>query len=116
MYDFLVNLMSYGNYWNTWIALGLYWLPWLLCIVGYIIDSYNEIREDIIRRETRNLDQYYPIITLGTLIWRAIISVVPIVNLAPTIFVHLPKFCGNFFKIIHEIFDMPLVPPKKIKS
>lgn len=95
---------------NVWIALGLYWLPLAICCVGYVIRTWRNYRKD---RKARDADKYYsPTDTVGTLIGRGIVSVVPIANLCAAAFDLAPEMLGRFIERIGKIFNQPLVPPK----
>lgn len=96
---------------NVWIALGLYWLPLGICCVGYIIRTWRNYRKD---RRARDTEKYYtPTDTVGTLIGRGVVSVVPIANLYVAAFDLAPEMLGRFIERLGRIFDQPLVPKRR---
>ncbi len=88
------------------MGLLMYWLPMLLCAFGYIARTFKRYRQCC---ELRDADKYFQSDTLGTLIGRAIVTVLPIVNLLAAIFDLGPKIFGNFFEAIGKVFNQPLV-------
>lgn len=100
------------QYWaNVWIALGLYWFPLAICSVGYTVRTWRNFRKD---RKERETDKHYsPTDTVGTLIGRGIVSIVPIANLCAATFDLAPEMLGSFIERIGKIFDQPLVPKKR---
>lgn len=98
------------GYWgNKWIALGIYWIPMATCAVGYIIRTARDIQKDrVTRAEYPTI--YIPTITIGTLIGRGIVSIIPIANFCAALFDVFPGIIKGFFRILGDIFDQPLVP------
>ena len=100
------------NYWaNPWIATGLYWLPLAVCVVGYFARTWRNFRKD--RHERDTASYYRPTDTVGTLIGRGIVSVVPIANLLAAAFDLAPEMLGKFIDKIAKVFDQPLVPKRR---
>ena len=103
------------HYWaNVWIAIGLYWLPLGICCVGYIIRTWRNVRKDLKSRDAGGA--YYPTDTVGTLIGRGIVSVIPIANLCAAAFDLAPEMLGRFIERLGKIFDQPLVPKRRASS
>jgi hypothetical protein len=101
---------------------GGYAAPTMLCAFGYIRRSYNDIQRDkrdlakSLDQETKGGSSYYqPTITVGTLIGRAIVTMIPAVNFLVAVFDHGPELFGSFFRTIGKMFDRPLIadPRKK---
>lgn len=89
----------------------VYWVPLLLCLIGYTIRTWVNYRKDVIARE---LDQYYvPTDKIGTLIGRVLVTITPAVNLFVLFFDLAPRFFGNFFVWIERVFNTPVVPSRK---
>lgn len=105
---FCVNTATF----NSIFGFILYWVPLLFCIVGYTIRTGKNYRIDIKERES-SPKSYCPTDTIGTLIGRAIVSIIPIANLWAAIFSLAPDFFGDLFNYIEKVFDKPLVPRKK---
>jgi hypothetical protein len=100
------------SYWaHRWFAVSFYWAPLVLCAIGYLAKTANEIYEDRKARDT-NPERYVPKITIGHLIGRALLSICPIGNLGAALFDIAPDMCGGFFKWIGRVFNQPIVPKK----
>src|ERR1041385_6372219 len=101
------------HYWaNVWIAIGLYWLPLAICCVGCIARTWQNFRKD---RQARDSEKYYhPTDTVGTLIGRGIVSVIPVANLCAAAFDLAPEMLSGFIARIAKIFDQPLVPKRPV--
>jgi len=70
-----------------------------------------------LNRQFRNSDKfvsyYSPTDKIGTLIGRALVSIVPIANLWAGMFDVAPRLFSHLIERIEKIFDTPLVPPVK---
>lgn len=97
-----------------WLGLLLYWLPLAVCLIGYVVRTWRNYQKDIKARAADSI--YTPTDTIGTLIGRALVSVVPVANLWASVFDLGPKIFGRFFKWIGNVFDQPLVPRIKKDS
>lgn len=114
------------NYWMTgWLGVLLYWLPLLVCVVGYTIRTSENYQKDIEQRakylrywdlknqkevDERPIVFYTPTDTIGTLIGRAIVSLVPFANAWAAIFDVSPKLFNRLISFIEKVFNQPLVP------
>lgn len=103
--------------WNSWIAVLLYWLPAALCAYGYLVRSVKLYRRDLAERAAVESDatgrtHYYPRETFGSLIGRAVMTVLPVGNLFAAIFNVAPEVFGDLFAWIGRVFDQPLVPKR----
>lgn len=67
--------------------------------------------------ERRNSDKYAsyysPTDKIGTLIGRALVSIIPVANLWAGMFDVAPRLFHRLIERIEKIFDTPLVPPVK---
>lgn len=96
---------------NYWLSFFLYYLPLGLCLYGYSIRTWKNYQKDT---EARDSDKYYlPTDTIGSLIGRAIVTIIPVGNLLAATFDIGPKIFANFFEWIGRVFDQPLVPKKQ---
>lgn len=119
-----------------YMGLLLYWLPLVVCVFGYTLRTWLNYQSDLLERELAEKSRreavgtpaekqppwvssiriYAPTDTIGTLIGRALVSVVPVANLWASVFDLGPKIFGRFFKWIGNVFDQPLVPRIKKDS
>lgn len=106
MIDWVLGLWA-----NKWIAFGLYWLPLVFCAFGYMLRTARNYRKD---REERSKPgaYYHPTDTIGTLIGRGVMSIMPVGNLLAAVFDLSPEVFGRFFEWIGKVFDQPLVPDR----
>jgi len=99
-----------GNVTTLWGIL-LYWLPLSICIFGFTVRTHRNIQKDL---ESSKSDKYYfPKETVGTIIGRVLISILPIANLWAAMFDLSPHIFKEFFDWIGRVFDMPIVPKKR---
>lgn len=114
------------NNWMTgWLGLFLYWLPLAVCVIGYTVRTFENYQKDIAKRskylkakeveeqtgrQVTMSDFYYPTDKIGSLIGRALVSIVPFANAWAATFDVSPKFFRRLFEIVEKIFDQPLVP------
>lgn len=112
-------------YSSIYFGLLLYWLPLLLCVAGYTHRTFINYQKDIKKRaevenileENKEIHAYYsPTDTVGTIIGRILVCIVPCVNLWAAVFDIGPKFFSDFFCWIGKVFDIPLVPEIKKNS
>ena len=119
IYGFILNFKL-----NSFFGFILYWIPFLFCLFGYTLRTYKNFRQDIVDRkkdeseseENRNkycYTSYSPTDTIGSLIGRFIVLILPIVNIWAAMFDLALGIFHNFFKIIRSIFNQPLVPKRK---
>ena len=85
MIDFVLDFQF-----NTWLAVGLYWIPLFLCLVGYSVRTWKDYQKDIdkITVAKHSISQYSVegSLTVGSIIGRVIGSVTPGLNLICLIF------------------------------
>lgn len=104
MIDWVLGLWA-----NKWIAFGLYWVPLAFCAVGYILRTGRNFKKDRAAR-VKPGGIYYPTDTLGTLIGRGLVTVIPVANFGAAVFDLAPEVFGRFFDWIGRVFNQPLVP------
>lgn len=96
---------------NSLLGILLYWAPLAFCAVGYTTRTARNYMDD---KQMREKVQYYtPTDTIGTLIGRALVSVIPIANLWAALFDVAPELFSKAFSWISRVFNIPLVPAKK---
>jgi len=96
-----------------WFVL-LYLVPLVFCLVFYTVRTVKNYRNDVAERagHLRQDDSwgYIPTDTIGTLIGRALVSILPVANIWAALFDLAPGVFGNLFKALGRLFDQPLVP------
>lgn len=101
----------------TWIAnfdftgrmgLLLYWLPVLVCAMGYLVRTVKRYRECVAARAA---GKHFYSDTVGTLIGRVTATFCPVLNLLAATCDLGPKLLSGFFQRIGKMFDQPLVRP-----
>ncbi len=97
---------------NTWMSIGLYWLPMALALVYSVWSFIEEYACDM---KNRNDKYYTPSLTVGTILGRLVLSVLPYFNIPYAVFRAFPKLFESMATIIEGICNIPLVPPKKEK-
>ena len=130
------------NWMTGWMGMLLYWLPLSICVVGYTLRTSENYQKDCIEREKyrnylkrlkelegndeeidrfkrnnynsdRNSSYYSPTDKIGTLIGRALVSIIPVANLWAGMIDVAPRLFHRLIERIEKIFDTPLVPPIK---
>lgn len=90
---------------NSLLALGVYWVPMLVCFITYTFEVINEYKVDLRRCEQK---YYTPRVTVGLLIWMTALTFIPVLNLFAMVF----DCAGSVFRWIGDVFDTPLVRSK----
>lgn len=113
--DTTVFNIATNNVTTMWGIL-LYWLPLAFCAFGYVVRTADNVQKDLEARDKHEkagtIDRYVPTDTIGTLIGRAIVSLLPVANLLAACFDVGPKIFGKFFAVLGRVFNQPLVPKR----
>lgn len=96
---------------TNWLGIVLYWVPAGLCIVGYIYSTVVDYLADLDDRSTAS--HYKPDLTVGRILARILLSVIPGVNIALAVFQMLPRVVSTVCDWLGETFNTPLVPDSK---
>lgn len=94
---------------NSLLGALLYWLPLAICVFGYTLRTAKNYMNDRTLRETPG-EFYTPTDTLGTLIGRAVVSVIPVANIWAGMFDLSPELFRSLFRWLDRFFNIPLVP------
>lgn len=94
--------------WNSTLGILLFWVPLAFCLVGYTLRTAKNYRKDVAKRLSDGF--YHPTDTIGTLIGRALVSVIPVANIWAAMFDLAPEVFSGLFKWLGKVFDQPLVP------
>jgi len=115
MIDWIIRFSVETMTFNSIFGICLYWLPFTLCIFGYTLRTARNVQKDKQKRSEAEKSNsiYRPTDTIGSLIGRALISIIPIANLWAAIFDISPVLVAKLFDWIGKTFDQPLVPTRK---
>lgn len=91
------------------LSIFVYWAPLVICLLVYTFRCIAEYRTDIAKSAN---EHYSPTLTVGVILWRAILSTVPCVNLFAMVF----DCASSVFKSLGRFFDIPLVPKQRGES
>ena len=109
-------IVAHRPAWNSWMALGLYWMPLVLCAYGYLLRAIRKYREELANRAKAEADPkayYRPTLTVGTIVGGAVLTVTPIANLFAAVFDVAPEVFSDLFSWLGKVLDIPLVPKRK---
>lgn len=90
------------------IGMYTYWLPLVLCAVGYSVRTFKQIQ----LLKVYHLDKharYVEDLTIGTVLWRVILTVTPIVNVFALSFSLLSDMLSTVSNWLGSILDFKLV-------
>jgi hypothetical protein len=107
MNEYLSYLMSFE--FTSAIALLVYWTPLAICAVVYVIRGFEAYRADL---KCRGGKYYTPSLTVGSIIWHAVLAITPCVNLFALVFDCL----ASVFRAIGKFLSVPLVPARPVKE
>lgn len=101
---------------NVWLSIILYYLPLVICVIGYSQRVHEDIRTDIENRsealknlQEGKLDYYTPKVTYGSILGYAFVSIIPIANLWAALFDVSPHLFSKLIKWFKEFFDTPII-------
>lgn len=95
---------------NNLLGVLLYWLPLAFCIMGYTMRTAKNYMHDRQSRDNPDSHYYSPTDTIGSLIGRAVVTVVPIGNIWAAMFDLSPEIFRSLFQWLDKVFNRPLVP------
>lgn len=116
MIDWIVRFSLKTATFNSIFGICLYWLPLVLCAFGYTVRTAKNIQKDKEERsriEKKGEGYYEPTDTIGDLIGRSVITIIPIGNLWAALFDVSPEVFERLFEWIGKTFNQPLVPRRK---
>lgn len=103
----LKEILEYVPSLTTFAGVLLYWVPMVVCVIGYSFKLNDVLKEEFAKRDKALAGEgyYTPSLTVGKLLFYGFLCIIPVVNLWLAVVEFLPKYIGRFFKI----FDIPLV-------
>lgn len=100
---------------NSTIVLVAYWLPLLVCLVGYLCKTWKQYREEVARSiecQQRNIG-YITNLTIGVIVSRVFATILPGLNVIAVAFDIGWPMLYTVVRFITNILDIPLVKPHK---
>jgi hypothetical protein len=109
---------------TSWMGFGLYWVPASICACGYTLRTWANYQTDIKDKDRDEAEKdaestnhrvkfYSPTDTLGALIGRGLVTVLPVSSCRAASFDVAPRLFSSLFTAIGKVFDQPLVPKRK---
>lgn len=117
-----------SNFYNSiYFEIILYWIPVMICLLGYTYKTYQNYLLAIKRRDLSNGEfltllgekikvsniNYYKTDTYGMIVLRIVFSFTPGLNIVVIFFDHIPKILGKYFNAFIDFLDSPIVPRKE---
>ena len=98
---------------NSLLGLLLYWVPLVLCVIGYSAKTWRDYREELTRRAdcVKTNYSYFPNLTLGVVLGRVFSSVVPGFNILALVFSVGGPMLTSVFRFFGSVLRIPLVQP-----
>lgn len=116
MIDTLISLITNVEL-NSMLAVYLYWVPAIYCLVFYFVRTVMNYRKDKLQHEKylSEPSRYYysPSETVGGILLRVLASIFPVINLWCALFDLTPEVFSRVIKYFSNFLDIPLVPKKK---
>jgi hypothetical protein len=114
---FIQAIIAISSSYNFWP----YWVPIIICLVGYIFKTVKEYNEDVKNRadylsqpdSAQIQRRYIPELVVGHLVGRLLVSFIPVVNFCIALFVFLPTLARDIIDVCSNWLDIPLVPKKE---
>lgn len=98
--DYVINQSLSSSF-----AICTYWIPLIVCAVGYFIEAAGRYRTDLVNCVQ---SRYTPTLTYGRILATLFITLLPVVNLFTAVFNH----SWSVARFIGKVFDIPLVSHK----
>lgn len=104
MMDFILGFQLTGT-----IGFYTYWIPLILCAIGYISKTIYQIRDLKTYSEHK---KYVPDLTVGTVLFRVFLTVTPIVNVLALSFSIGMDMLTTILNWAGSLLDLTLVSKK----
>lgn len=99
-----------GFRFNGLLGICLYWVPLALCAYGYTVRTALNYQKDL--KDRANPRYYAPTDTVGSLVWRVLATVMPVINLWAALVDVAPQVFSRLFRWLGRLLDKPLVAPR----
>jgi hypothetical protein len=91
---------------NYTLSFCLYWIPLAMCFLGYVLQTIKDYKADYVSHTS---NYYNPKLTIGVLVGRLLITILPVFNLFTAVFKQLPMLIGNFLDFLDQTLNIPLI-------
>lgn len=118
MHDFMIFVWTFVLD-NKFLV---YFLPIIICTLGYILISVEDYhidvknRDEFLNSDSKNYYSYTPKLTVGLIVGRLIVGFLPLINILVTIFKFLPRSARDVINACDQWLNIPLVPKPKKKA
>lgn len=104
-------IQNYVSFWSVTLGLLLYWVPVVICFIGYLHLTILDFNKEIIKRDEARMGRSYftPTLTVGVVLGRGILVIIPVVNLFLVVFKFVPYYASGFVSRLGKIFSSPFV-------
>lgn len=102
-YNWIKDLAFTGE-----IGMYTYWLPMILCAVGYSVRTFKQIQHIKVYHIDKHAG-YVEDLTVGTVLWRVLLTVTPIVNIFALSFSLLSDMVSTVLNWLASILEFKLV-------
>lgn len=92
------------------IVLLFYAIPACICLISDVHKTVQDIKTDIRKRS----EAYYsPEVTIGRLLGKLLLTLIPVVNIIKALMYLLTDFAEIVISFVDKVLSTPLVPKKK---
>lgn len=105
MIDQLINLVT-NVHLNSTLGICLYWIPVVVCLIGYCIDFRNFYKSDL---ENYQKSYYDPKLTIGAILGRLVLSFVPVCNLFIAVTRHIWRIIYRILDHFDFVLNIPII-------
>lgn len=109
IWNYIINFQF-----NSLLGVCLYWIPVGLALLSGFVKCARDYMRDV---ESRDKDSYYsPRLTLGQIVWRFLVSFIPVVNMWVATFNAIPYLFQRFCNLCESVFNIPIVPKRVVRE
>lgn len=105
--DYILNFITSFD-WHSSTAIIFYWVPVVLCVVGFLFDFREMYKIDL---NNYQAEYYIPKLTVGAIVGRMVLSFVPICNFIASIR-HAFTLITDIIATFSEWLNIPLIRHK----
>ena len=102
-YEIVKNFAFTGT-----VGMFTYWMPLVLCAIGYTVRTIKQIQH-IKAYTLGETTKWVQDLTVGTIVWRVLLTVTPIVNVLALSFSLLTDMVSQVLNWLQNVLDFKLV-------